>query len=718
MNIVHKIAAAARHGLWGFALALATASSAAAVESQELLKHASAGRDWPAGGGTFSEQRFSPLEQINQGNVGELGLAWSLELPDVWNVSSTPVAVDGVIYMAVGYTVLYAVDGHSGRILWTYDAGTDPLKMRMGWGIRGIAYWEGRVYAGVQDGRLIALDAATGELAWEVMTTEPGDNRYITGAPRVFNGKVLIGHGGADYGRVRGYVTAYDAATGQQLWRWWTVPGNPADGFENPAMEMAAKTWTGEWWKSGGGGTVWHAMTYDPDFNRVYLGTGNGSPWNQKLRSPGGGDNLFLSSVVALDADTGEYVWHYQTNPGETWDYNSSMDMVLADVQLDGTARKLLMHAPKNGFFYVIDRQDGKLLSAGKIAKVTWASHVDLTTGRPVELPGVRYPDGESIIYPGPAGAHNWQPMAYSPDTGLMYIPTREMAGYYDDRGITQENWSPTGLMPVGVKLFFDDIPRSAATTYLQAWNPVTQRRAWKFDTPGGTNGGVLVTRGGLVFQGRSDGDFSAIDADTGALRWRSPMGVGTQAAPITYEVDGVQYVSILAGWAGSPMLMGSLSAQSGWVGRAYPRRLLTYRIGGKASLPPSPAPLATVTPLAAPDFQVDAEAAERGKLVYATKCMLCHGAAAVAGGYAPDLRASPLPLQAAAFDGVVRDGAMLARGMPPFPEFGDAELNDLRHYIRQRAEYEPGLIERGRFYGHMLWVMFKMKLMAWGLLG
>ncbi len=694
------------------------ASSALASNDQAALANEADGRNWAAGGRTFSEQRFSPLDAINPETVDRLGLAWSLDFPDVWNVSTIPLAVDGVIYVAAGFTVLHAVDARSGKLLWKYDPKVDPKKMRMAWGSRGLSYWNGKIYAGVQDGRLIAVDAQTGELLWEAMTIEPGDNRYITGAPRVFNGKVIIGHGGADFGKVRGYVTTYDAETGQQLWRWWVVPGNPADGFENEAMEMAAKTWNGEWWKSGGGGTVWHAMTYDPEFNRVYLGTGNGSPWNQKLRSPGGGDNLFLCSVVALDADTGEYVWHYQTNPGETWDYNSSMDMVLADLTLNGTPRKVLMHAPKNGFFYVIDRENGKLISAETIAKVTWAERIDLETGRPVEVHGARYPNGEALIWPGPAGAHNWQPMAYSPDTGLVYIPTREMAGYYDDRGITRENWSPEGLMPVGVKLFFDDMPRNAGSTFLQAWNPVTQKQAWRLDTPGGTNGGVLTTRGGLVFQGRSDGKLAAVDAHTGGILWSQDMGVGTQASPITFEVDGEQYVSILAGWGGSPMLMGSLSAQSGWVGRQYPRRLLTYKLDADTPLPASPPPVTTVEVVAAPDFKVDPEKAEHGKLTYATQCMLCHGTAAVAGGYAPDLRASRVPLDATAFAAIVRDGALTARGMPPFEELSDAQLEALQHYLRERANDEPGLFDKAAMLTRFGWVFIKMQLMKYGLMG
>ena len=292
-----------RGSVWRYrcGLALATAGllagavqAATAPAEHSRFADDNDGRDWAAWGRSFSEQRYSPLEQINRDTVDRLGLAWTLDFDDVWNVSSQPLAVDGVIYTAVGYSRIYAIDARSGTVLWQYDPQVASRKMRMAWGSRGLAYWEGKVYAGVQDGRLFALDAKSGELLWETQTTEPGDNRYITGAPRVFNGKVIIGHGGADFGHVRGYVTTYDANTGEQLWRWWVVPGNPADGFENAAMEMAADTWTGEWWKFGGGGTVWNSMTYDPEFNRVYIGTGNGSPWNHKLRSPEGGDNLFL----------------------------------------------------------------------------------------------------------------------------------------------------------------------------------------------------------------------------------------------------------------------------------------------------------------------------------------------------------------------------------------------------------------------------------------
>jgi quinohemoprotein ethanol dehydrogenase len=669
------------------------------------------GTDWAEYGRTFSEQRFSPLEQINRQTVPKLGLAWSLELPE-WNVSSAPVEVDGVIYIAVGFSVVYAVDATSGKILWSYDPQIAPEKMHFAWGIRGLSFWKGKVIAGVQDGRLFALDARSGKLLWETLTTQPGDNRYITGAPRVFNGKVIIGHGGADFGHVRGYVSTYDAESGALLWRWYIVPGDPAKGFENQAMARAAKTWNGQWWKFGGGGTAWNAMTYDPDYNRIYIGTGNGGPWNAKLRSPGGGDNLFLCSIVALDADTGEYVWHYQTSPGESWDFTSTMDIVLATLPIDGQPRKVLLHAPKNGFFYVIDRATGKLLSAEKLGKVTWAKRVDLASGRPIENRGVRYEDGEALMWPGSGGLHNWQPMAFSPDTALTYIPAHEMAGYYNDRGIDARTYDMERDGPMGINAFHDDIPISAGSSSLMAWDAVQRKKIWEVPLPGATNGGVMATHGGLVFQGQADGNFVARDDRTGAVLWSTPMGVGTQAPPITYSVGGRQYVSILAGWAGGQMLLGSLSAQHGWVGREHPRRLLTYVLGGNAALPPS-APPARPTPVDDASFKVDAALALRGRGLY-ERCLICHGAGVVAGGFAPDLRASGIPLNAQAFAAVLH-GGLQSRGMPPFPELNNADLTALQHYIRERARYKPSFSEQIGAAWHYLMLMIKMQLKAWG---
>ena len=340
--------------------ALCTASAlGASTIDDAALKDEADGRNWAAYGRTFSEGHYSPLSEINRETVSRLNLAWTLDL-DVTNNLSTPLAVDGVIYMASGYSFVHAVDVKTGKLLWRYDpevAKAAGAKLRTGWGIRGLSFWKGRLFVGTHDGRLISIDAKTGKPVWSVQTIDTNDGSFVSGPPRVFNDKVIIGFGGGDFGAVRGYVTAYDTATGKQLWRWFTVPGDPAKGFENKAMEMAAKTWTGEWWKYGGGGTVWNAMTYDPEFNRVYLGTGNGGPWNWKIRSPQGGDNLFLCSVVALNADTGEYVWHYQTTPGDSWDYNSAMDMTLATLNIGGSAaqgvaacaqeRILLCHRPQ-----------------------------------------------------------------------------------------------------------------------------------------------------------------------------------------------------------------------------------------------------------------------------------------------------------------------------------------------------------------------------------
>jgi len=674
--------------------AAAVAGPSAAARSRAIddaaLSDEADGTNWPAFGRTYREQHHSPLAQIHAGNVERLGLAWSLDLPGVINVASQPLAVDGVIYAAVGLSVVHAVDARTGRLLWRHDPEVAKVaghKLREAWGSRGLAFWKGRVYVATLDGRLLALDARTGRPVWSVLTVDPADARYITGAPRVFDGKVIIGHGGADNGPVRGYVTTYDAATGRELWRFWVVPGNPAEGFESPALEMAAKTWTGEWWVHGGGGTVWNAISYDPELHQVYLGTGNGAPWNQKIRSPGGGDNLFLCSIVALDADTGAYRWHYQTTPGETWDYNSAMDIELATLVIDGSARRVILHAPKNGFFYVIDRETGALVSAEKFAKATWAVRVDPRSGRPQEAANARYEDGFELLWPGPSGAHSWPPMAFSPQTGLVYLPTMELPALYDDRPFDLAHWrhSPNGEASMGVAFPNVDAPLDAGHSALLAWDPVRQRPRWKLATPGTWNGGVLSTAGGLVFQGWMDGTLRAFAADTGAELWRFPAENGVIAPPISFAVDGEQYVAVLAGVSGTAGLYGSLSAQFGWQARAQPRRLLAFRLGGTAKLPPAPPP----EPVAIPDdpgFAPDADEVARGEATYAALCLGCHGPQAVAGGSAPDLRASAIPRSAPAFDGVVRGGALVAQGMPGFAELAPEQVEALRSYLRERA--------------------------------
>lgn len=649
------------------------------------------GKNWLSYGRTYSEQRFSPLDQISADSVKRLGLEWHLDLPNDRSLVGTPIVVDGTLYFEGSFNFLYAVEAKTGNVLWTYDpkviehAGD---RMRVMWDTsRGVAYWENKVYIATLDGRLIAVDATNGQELWSVMTLDPRKALFITGAPKVFRGKVIIGNGGTEWGASRGYVTAYDANTGDQAWRFWVVPGNPADGFENKAMEMAAETWNGEWWNYGGGGNVWNGITYDPEFNAIYIGTGNGSPWNRKIRSPGGGDNLFLCSIVALDADTGEYRWHYQTTPGETWDYNSSMDIVLVDLPHGKQTIKALLHAPKNGFFYILNRANGELLSAEKFGKVTWATHVDMKTGRPIEAAGARYEDGEELLWPSAVGLHSWHAMSYSPDTGLAYIPSVEMPGFYSDKGMKLEEWkSPYFAFDPAIDTIRDDVPADAGTGALRAWNPVKQELAWEVPLPGMWNPGTLATHGNVVFQGRSDGRFVAYRATDGEVLWQAELGSGISAPPVTYEIDGKQYVSILMGWGGTgSSMVGSLAAHHGWAYKSQMRRLFTFALDGERPLP-SFKPPAFATPLDDPLFKVDQALVEKGSWLFKESCMMCHGAGAVSGGYAPDLRASPIPLAAAAFKDVVVDGRLRHNGMPEFKHLNDEQLASLVHFIRHKA--------------------------------
>jgi len=671
------------------ALTLLTNAVAAAPKNAVPGAADADGANWESFGGTADEDHYSPLTQIAAATIDRLRLAWWVDLPP-GNSVSAPLEVDGTLYVATGYSILRAVVAKTGKVLWTYDPKAPEAagrKLRQGWGIRGLAYYNGKIYVGTHDGRLLAVESKTGKLLWSVLTVDPGDERFISGAPRAFNDKVVIGHGGADVGSIRGYVDCYDGRTGKRLWRFYTVPGNPAAGFENKAMEMAAKTWFGEWWKYGGGGTVWNSMTYDPDFNVFYLGVGNGAPWNRKIRSAGQGDNLFLASVVAVDADTGAYKWHYQENPGESWDYNASMDMELATLTIDGRPRKVLLTAPKNGFFYVIDRTDGKLISAEPFAKVTWATKIDLVSGRPDELPNIRYENGETTIWPGPVGAHSWQPMSFNPQTGLVYLPTIELPAGYNDKGIDPKTWqrTPGNAVDNGVVPSFTPNLPGAGTSYLQAWDPVQQRQVWKVSTPSFWNGGTLTTGGNLVFQGQIDGKFNAYAADSGKLLWSYAAGAAVIAPPISYRVAGRQYVTVLSGNDTSGSAFGVLYQQYGIGYRTQKRRILTFTLDGAASLPaiaPPPKFAAAVDP----EFHADVAAAARGMTTYNLHCAVCHGVGVVGGGHAPDLRASSVPTVMSSFDAVVRGGALIANGMPRFEEFSEGKLEDLREFIRAAA--------------------------------
>lgn len=669
-----------------------------AVYNDKAIADESQIANWLAYGRTHNERRFSPSDQINTGNVADLKVDWFLDLPEDVGLVSTPLVVDGTLYFTGTMNVIRAVDAMSGQLLWEYDpqvAKEIAGKRKVGWKHnRGISFFEGKLFAATWDGRLFALDAETGEELWTVRTFDIDRALYITGAPKAFKGKVLIGNGGTENGPTRGWVTAYEAETGAEAWKFHIVPGNPADGFENTAMEMAAKTWTGEWWKHGGGGNAWHGFTYDPEFNAIYIGTGNGSPWNRKIRSPEGGDNLFLCSIVALDADTGEYRWHYQTTPGESWDYNSNMDIVLADLQVgdeSDTPIKALLHAPKNGFFYVINRETGKLVSAEPFAATTWASHIDIETGRPVEIPGARYETDTAYITPNAYGAHSWHSMSFSPQTGLAYIPTQHYASNYSDLGFDIEGFQLEEYVGgFGVNPLPAEQPREYPASLI-AWDPLKQEAAWEIPQQSGPNGGTLTTAGNLLFQGRADGRFVAYDAGTGKELWNFDAGLGMTAAPITYELNGRQYVSMLVGWGGGAAGLGSLfiteefsSRHRGWDYGKHMRRLVTFSLQGTADMPALPPPYFP-KPIEAPDFEIDPALAQQGAMEFGA-CMACHGLDALAAGMAPDLRASPIALNNESFAAVVRDGSLLARGMPGTPGISDTQLDALQHYIRQRA--------------------------------
>jgi len=635
---------------------------------------------WPDHNGSSDETSYSALTQIGKTNVERLGLAWYLDLPDEQMLEATPLEVNGVLYFTGSRATVYAVDAASGKLRWSYDPEVWRFAQKMRYIMpanRGVAYAAGRVFVGATDGRLIALDAQSGKPLWSVDTMSPGSVQTITGAPRVFDGKVVIGQGGSDFG-ARGYVTAYDQATGRQIWRFYTAPGSPDDNRGDPVMERAAATWNGEFWKKGTGAGPWDNITFDKALNRVYIGTGNAAPYDPEERSPGGGDNLFTASIVALDADTGKYVWHYQVNPRDSWDYDDTQQMALADLNIAGKTRRVLMQAPKNGFLYVIDRVTGKPISAGKIGKVTWADHIDLATGRPVEAEGIRYQHGEVTIWPQPAGTHNWHTMSFDPRTGLVYIPYLQLGMSFSKRV------SEKGMLG-GVAMHLVKQDAEDGKGALLAYDPVQQKPVWKVQHAYYWNGGVMSTAGGLVFQGAADGWFSAYDASTGERLWRFNAGLGIIAAPISYSIEGHQYVAVLVGYGGSNSLGDMMNA--GWKYGAQPRRLLAFRLGAAAVLPRSAPQDFSVHPVDDPSIKIDAADAAAGEPLFTAHCSGCHGLNAVsAGAPAPDLRESAVATNCDSLWTAVHDGVFLKKGMARLDQLDGAQVGKICAYIRSRA--------------------------------
>lgn len=663
---------------------LSTASSFAEVSDERLVQASSEPSQWLTHGGTYEEQRYSALSQINKDNVNQLGLAWFSDYDTNLHQEGTPLFIDGVIYVSTAWSKVYAFDAATGQELWKYDPGVPGDWARhtcCGVVNRGVAAYDGKIYVGTLDGWLVALDAATGNEVWSVNTIDRSKPYTITGAPRIARGRVLIGNGGADYG-VRGYVDAYDAKTGELDWRFYTVPGNPADGFENDTMKMAAETWTGEWWVVGGGGTAWDSIVYDPATDLVYIGVGNGAPWSAVERSPDGGDNLFLSSIVAVKATTGEYVWHYQTTPWEAWDYTAVQPIMLANLTLDGAPRRVVMQAPKNGFFYVLDAATGELLSADAFTEVNWADGVDVETGRPIVRPEARYDvTGEPFnAIPGPQGAHSWHPMAYSPETNYVYIPVQ--AAWFPF--VHDPNYEPRavganlGIDFAAQAAYYRDNPseRSGHSSYLVAWDPIQRREAWRGEHAEGGPGGALATAGGLVFQGGGgQQEFRAYDAVTGTKLWSMDTQTGVAAGPISFELNGQQYVAVSVG-----------GEQTGGYYAPNYSRLLVFELGGTKSLPP---PLQfTEQPLDPPPAAASAEVVETGREQYAQYCSMCHGVDGRSrGALFPNLSRTPTLHAQVAFDAVVLEGTRAENGMASFAEaLTEEDSAAIRAYLIARA--------------------------------
>lgn len=699
------------------------------INNQRLLDLDREPGTWLTGGRDYQQSYYSPLTAINRDNVSQLGYAWHHDLDFEHGYEATPIVVDGVLYGSGPTGIAFALDAESGEEIWHFKPDIDQgfvRKVCCGVVNRGVAVWEGSVFVASLDGYLYALSRADGSVTWRTDTFTDRERGYtITGAPYIANDLVIIGNAGGEFD-ARGYVTAYDVATGEQRWRFFTVPGNPEDGFEHPELEAAAKTWDPEsLWQVGLGGTVWDAMAFDPVLNLLYVGTGNAAPYPRKLRSPAGGDNLYLSSILAIDPDTGRMVWHYQTTPGDNWDFTSTQKMILADLLINGETRKVIMQAPKNGFFYVLDRVTGELISAEPYAAVTWASQIDRETGRPVETAQSEYFFEPKLIFPGPQGAHNWQPMSFSPETGLVYIPAKEAGAIwtmpaepfeYQKGGLnshslyiftTPGEWgldSPLAQTLPPIEELGKGQPDTTIRGFLRAWDPVGQKLAWELETSGPwagnmnafwNGGGLMSTASNLLFQGRGTGRFVVLDATTGDELHSIDVGSSMMAAPMTYSIDGTQYVAILTGIGGgngNDYVPGMAAYTYGNEGR-----LVVFKLGG-GEVPYRREIQRDDQVLKPPPEARRGSQAQitTGARLYMRNCAKCHSNIDGRGSGIPDLRLMDAAAHQA-FREILLQGSLADRGMGSFADLlSEKDVEDLHAYLLDQAwqyyeKHSPG---------------------------
>jgi quinohemoprotein ethanol dehydrogenase len=675
------------------------------IDRPRLLAADSNPGDWLTTGRDFGKSHYSPLDQIDRDSVARLGFAWEYATGTRRGLEATPIVVDGVMYTSGVDGRVYALNARNGQELWHFNPEVDGQINRKACCDsvnRGVAVWQGKVYVAALDGRLFALDAASGNVLWNADTIVDKTRAYTsTGAPEVAGDVVVIGNAGAEYD-ARGYLSAYDLDSGKLAWRFYIVPGDPAKPRENAELELAARTWDPKSrWDVGGGGTAWDAMVYDPELDLLYVGTGNAALYNRAKRSPRGGDNLFLSSILALNPRTGRMVWYYQEVPGDMWDYTATQPILLTDLEIGGVKRKVLMQAPKNGFFYILDRRTGELLSAKNYVPVNWATGVDLKTGRAlIDRAQADYTTGPKLVFPTTMGGHNWNPMSYNPRTGLVYLPTLRAANFMLDTVKGHEyqpgrlNMGITAMFVSGLQLGspnlspalmrrldelahkYPDLRMRAALT---AWDPIAQKAVWEFETPGWwDHAGVLSTAGDLVFQGTDSGLLRVFDARDGKLLKQIDTGSSIMAAPMSYAIDGVQYIAVMAAWGGGGWFITHPESAAYTYGNEG--RILVFRLDGGAT--PKPRPLADPGPLPEPPPLTETRAAvlARGALLFAQNCSICHQNTPRGG--VPDLRRMSAGVHAT-FNDIVLLGQRRSLGMPQWDDvLSEADSNAMHAHL------------------------------------